>query len=255
MNREYKKTAIEAAFKSGSFIKRSSGKVLQISYKGRDDIVTNVDKESEEIIIDILRSRFPDHSVLSEEIGEIEGRNDHRWIIDPLDGTTNFAHAFPFFCVSIALEIAGSVALGVVYDPMRGELFYAESGMGAWLNNKKIKVSEVDKLSGAFLATGFSYGVRRKDKNVVNFRKFLTKAMAIRRAGSAALDLSYVACGRFDGFWEMDLHPWDSAAGYLIVKEAKGKVTRFNGDEYSPYHNNILASNGKIHQQMVRLLK
>lgn len=253
MNGKYKKLAIKAALKSGSFIKKSVGKISAISYKGRDNIVTDVDKKSEDIVIGMIRANFPDHSILSEEKGRIDTDSKCRWIIDPLDGTTNFAHAFPFFCVSIALEISGEIILGVVYDPMRDELFFAESGKGAYLNNKRIEVSGVRKLSGAFLATGFSYG-RRRGKNVANFRKFLLKTMAIRRAGSAALDLSYVACGRFDGFWEMDLNPWDSAAGYLIVEEAKGVVTNFDGSEYSPYHKDILASNGKIHKAMVSIL-
>ena len=255
MNDEYKKLAIKAALKSGYFIKRSVGLINTISYKGKDDIVTDVDKKSENIIIRMIHTRFPDHSILSEEKGRIDAGSLYKWVIDPLDGTTNFAHAFPFFCVSIALERSGKVIMGVVYDPMRDELFFAQSGKGAYLNNKRIKVSRAKRLSDAFLATGFSYGRRRKDKNIASFRKFLISTMAIRRAGSAALDLSYVACGRFDGFWEMDLHPWDSAAGHLIVKEAKGAVTKFDGSEYSIYDKNILATNGKIHPLMVNVLK
>ena len=247
MNEQYKKIAIKAALKSGHFIKKSVGKIAAISYKGRDNIVTDVDKKSENIIISMIRAHFPEHSILSEEKGKIDTKSSYKWVIDPLDGTTNFAHAFPFFSVSIALEKAGEIIVGVVYDPMRDELFFAQSGKGAYLNNRRIKVSGTKKLSAAFLATGFSYGRRRKDRNVANFRKFLLGTMGVRRAGSAALDLSYVACGRFDGFWEMDLHPWDSAAGYLLVREAKGVVTKFDGSEYTIYGKNILASNGKIH--------
>ena len=254
MNRQYKKVAIMAATKSGSFIKRSVGKIVAISYKGRDNIVTDVDKKAEDIIISTIRSHFPEHSILSEEKGSIDNHSPYKWIVDPLDGTTNFAHAFPFFCVSIALERSGEVVLGVVYDPLRNELFFAESGKGAYLNNKRIEVSGVKKISAAFLATGFSYGRRRKDKNVANFRRFLLRTMAIRRAGSAALDLAYVACGRFDGFWERDLHPWDNAAGFLIVRESKGKITKFDGSKFSPYDKNILASNGKIHAQMLAII-
>ena len=254
MNNEYKKIAIEAALKSGFFIKNSVGKIAVISYKGRDNIVTDVDKKAEKLIMNIILSRFPRHSILSEERGALGGHSPYKWIIDPLDGTTNFAHAFPFFCVSIALEEAGRIVLGVVYDPIRDELFFAESEKGAYLNNKRIEVSKVNKLSDAFLATGFSYGRKRKDKNVGNFKKFLMRSMAIRRAGSAALDLSYVACGRFDGFWEMDLNPWDSAAGHFIVKEAKGIVTKFDGSKYSSYDKSILATNGKLHPQMVAML-
>ena len=186
--------------------------------------------------------------------GAIAGASLYKWIIDPLDGTTNFAHAFPFFCVSIALEDKGRTVLGVVYDPMRDEIFIAELGKGATLNGKKIRVSRIGSLSGSLLATGFSYGITGKDRNITHFRNLLVKAQAVRRAGSAALDLCYVACGRFDGFWELDLHPWDSAAASLIVTEAKGTVTKFDGKPYSHYDKNILATNGRIHSQMVKVL-
>jgi myo-inositol-1(or 4)-monophosphatase len=250
----YKDAAIKAALKSGRFIKNSVGKIALISYKGRDNIVTDVDKKAEAMIIgDILRA-FPDHSILSEERAPKTGTAPYKWIIDPLDGTVNFAHAFPFFCVSIGLEASGAMLLGAVYDPMREELFFAERGKGAYLNNKKISVSKTGRLIEGFLATGFSYGMKRKDRNISYFRKLLTRSFAIRRAGSAALDLSYVACGRFDGFWEMDLHPWDSAAGMLIVNEAGGRVTRFNGSPYSPYDKDLLATNGLIHNQISSLL-
>ena len=254
MNSLYKKTAIEAALKSGRLIKDSVGKVFGISYKGRDNIVTDVDKKSEDMIIKKILSEFGDHSILSEESSPRAGRSGYRWIIDPLDGTTNFAHAFPFFCVSIALEYGGGIILGVVYDPMRDELFYAESGKGACLNKKKIGVSNTKKLSGSFLSTGFAYGYKKKDENIDNFKNLLLKTLAIRRAGAAALDLCYVACGRFDGFWELYLKPWDSAAGMIIVKEAGGVVTRFDGTPYSPYDEKLLATNGKIHPQVIKAL-
>jgi myo-inositol-1(or 4)-monophosphatase len=229
--------------------------VAEISHKGRDNIVTDVDKKAEAMIIKDILAAFPGHSILSEESEPRSGLAPYTWIIDPLDGTTNFAHAFPFFCVSIALEKSGRVVLGVVYDPIREELFFAEKGRGAYLNGKKIHVSKVKKLIDSFLATGFSYGIKRKDRNISYFRELLTRTQAIRRAGSAALDLCYVACGRFDGFWEMDLHPWDSAAGMLIVEEAGGKVTRFDRSPYSPYDKNILATNGHIHNKMSSFLK
>jgi len=254
MSRSYRSIAIEAALNSGLFIKNSVGKIVRISYKGRDDIVTDIDKKAETLIIKKILAEFPGHSVLSEERGVIAGTSPYKWIIDPLDGTTNFAHAFPFFCVSIALEKNGKVILGVVYDPMRDELFTAETGKGARLNRKKITVSDTARMEDSFLATGFSYGVTRKDRNIDNFKKLLVRTMAIRRAGSAALDLCYVACGRFDGFWEMDLHPWDSAAAQLIVKEAKGEVTKFDGTTYTPYDRNILATNRLLHRKMVELL-
>ena len=255
MKNQFKKIAVEAALESGIFIKKSVGKVLKVSYKGRDNIVTDVDKKCESIIIKKILSAFPDHSVLSEECGAIKGASPYKWIIDPLDGTTNFAHAFPFFCVSIGLETGGRAILGVVYDPMRAELFFAEEGRGACLNGNRISVSGTKRLSGSFLATGFSYGLRRKDRNIRNFRNFLTRSLAIRRAGSAALDLCYVACGRFDGFWEMDLHPWDSAAGALIVREAGGRVTRFDGSPYSHYNRDVLATNSLIHRRMIHILR
>ena len=250
----YRSIAIKAALKSGRFIKSSVGKIEKISYKGRDNIVTDVDKKAEAMIIRDILAAFPDHSILSEESAPRPGSDSYKWIIDPLDGTTNFAHAFPFFCVSIGLEVDGAMQVGVVYDPMRHELFVAERGKGAYLNNKKRHVSKTAKLTDSFLATGFSYGLKRKDRNIANFTKLLTRTLAIRRAGSAALDLCYVACGRFDGFWEMDLHPWDSAAGMLIVQEAGGKVTRFDGSRYLPYDKSILSTNGFIHDGISGIL-
>lgn len=251
---KYAQTAIRAAYKSGLFIKKSVGKISVISYKGRDNIVTDVDKASERLIIDMILRAFPDHSILSEESSPIDSGSIYRWIIDPIDGTTNFAHAFPFFCVSIALEYRGRIILGVVHDPMHDEIFVAEKGKGATLNGKRIRVSPVESLGKSFLATGFSYGITKKDRNIAYFRKLLVKTMAIRRAGSAALDLCYVACGRFDGFWEMSLHPWDVAAASLIVTESNGKITKFDGKKYSHYNRNILATNGRIHKKMVRIL-
>lgn len=251
----YKKVAIEAAVKSGLFIKRSVGKIKSISHKGRINIVTDIDRKAEEIIIKKIRRHFPEHSILSEESAPKEGLSYYRWIIDPLDVTTNFAHGFPFFSVSVALEKRSDIVFGIVYDPMREELFTAGLNEGAYLNDKRITVSKTKRLSESLLATGFTYGIRgAKNTNLRNFRSFLIRAQAIRRAGSAALDLCYVACGRFDGFWEMELHPWDSAAGSLIVKESKGLVTRFDGSAYTCYDREILATNRLIHRRMVRIL-
>ncbi len=254
MANKYAKVAIEAALKSGHFIRKSVGHTGKISYKGKDNIVTDVDKRAEEMIIETILSEFPDHSILSEERAPTKGSSPYKWVIDPLDGTTNFAHSFPFFSVSIALERESAILLGVIYDPVRDELFYAEHKKGAYLNRKPIHVSRVNGLSNAFLATGFSYGIRRKDRNIRNFKNLLVRSLAIRRAGSAALDLAYVACGRFDGFWEMDLHPWDSAAGTLLVREAKGNVTKFDGSVYTHYDKNVLATNGRIHGRMIKIL-
>ncbi len=254
MNKACVRIAIAAAKESGLFIKRSVGRIGRVSYKGADNIVTDIDRRSEEMIIKRLLTAFPGHSVLSEERGTIDNASPYRWVIDPLDGTTNFAHAFPFFCVSIALEHRGETVLGVVYDPMRDELFYASRGSGAYLNASRVTVTKTAELSKSFLATGFSYGLRGKRRNIRNFTNFLTRSLAIRRAGSAALDMCYVACGRFDGFWELDLHPWDNAAGALIVKEAKGSVTKFDGSQFTPYDKEVLATNGRIHKSMIRIL-
>jgi myo-inositol-1(or 4)-monophosphatase len=253
--KRFRKVAIEAARASGLFIKMSVGKTMKISYKGRINIVTDVDKKSEAMITERLCRAFPSHSILAEEESPQDRASSYRWIIDPLDGTTNFAHGFPFFSVSIALERAGEAVLGIVYDPMRDELFSAEKGKGAYLNTKKISVSDVSIISHSLLSTGFSYGVKgAKNTNLRNFGRALARAQAIRRAGSAALDMCYVACGRFDGFWEMDLQPWDTAAASLIVKEAKGRVTRFDGSRYSHYDQEVLATNSSIHKQMVGIL-
>ena len=254
MNKNFKKIAIEAALGSGVLIKKSIGRIARISYKGSDNIVTDVDKASEKFIIRKILSNFKDHSILAEESSPREGASGYRWIIDPLDGTTNFAHGFPFFCVSIALEYNGQVILGVVYDPIRDELFSSESGKGSYLNNKRIFVSKTKALSKSFLATGFSYGKKRKAENIGHFKNLIMKALAIRRAGSAALDLCYVACGRFDGFWELYLKPWDSAAGMIIVQEAGGVVTKFDASKHSPGDRELIATNRFIHRQVVAVL-
>lgn len=255
---EYRKAAIDAAITAGKFIKSRLGKIKDISFKSQINIVTDVDKEAEDIIVKKLKLNFPDFSILTEEKGlYLKDINPFKWIIDPLDGTTNFAHSFPFFCVSVGLEYKDSIILGVVYEPIRNELFYAQKNKGAYLNKKSIWVSKTNRLLKSLLATGFAYNFRKKDRtknNINNFINFLMTSQAVRRAGSAALDLCYVACGRFDGFWELDLHPWDTAAASLIVKEAGGKVTKFDGTKYSHYDNNILASNGKIHNQMIKVL-
>jgi myo-inositol-1(or 4)-monophosphatase len=255
MKASFKKIAIDAALKSGLFIKDSVGRVERISYKGRINVVTDIDRKAEDIIIRRIAQAFPEHSFLSEERPPHDKGSPYRWVIDPLDGTTNFVHSFPFFCVSIALEKDAKVVLGVVYDPIRNELFTAESGEGAFLNKKRLHVSATASLSKSLLATGFAYGVKKAvNKNIRNFRNFLVRAMAVRRAGSAALDLCYVACGRFDGFWELSLNPWDTAAASIIVKEAKGLITKFDGTIFTPYEKEILASNRRIHSAMVKVL-
>jgi len=223
----------------------------EIQLKGEKDFVTFVDKTSEEIIKDFLKFHFPEFGFLAEESG-IESGKKGRFLIDPLDGTSNFIHGFPMFAVSIALEIENEIVLGVVYDPVHDELFYAEKGKGAYLNGKSISVSKRKSLSQAFLATGFPF----KYKNLLpiyleTFHNIFFKAVGIRRAGSAALDLCYTACGRFDGFWEFKLKPWDIAAGSLILKEAGGVISDFYGDNKYIVTGNIVGSNGLIHEELL----
>jgi myo-inositol-1(or 4)-monophosphatase len=252
---KFKKVAIEAALKAGAYIEKHVGRIRGVRYKGEINIVTHVDKKAEDIVVGTIRKSFPRHSFLAEEKAYEKRDPDFTWIIDPLDGTTNFLHAFPFFCVSVAVAYRGDILAGVVYDPMRKELFHARKGKGAFLNKKRIGVSGIRSVKKALLATGFAYDMRRKRKNnIANFVKFLKHSQAVRRAGSAALDLCYVASGRFDGFWEFYLNPWDTAAGLLMVRESGGRATRVNGAEYSIYDKEIVASNSKIHPQMVKML-
>ncbi|OQY27210.1 MAG: hypothetical protein B6244_11400 [Candidatus Cloacimonetes bacterium 4572_55] len=248
-------TAIESTYLAGGCIKKMTGKIRNIRYKGAIDLVTEADLNSEKILLDHLRNRFPDHNFLTEEKGKLEGNSEYRWIIDPLDGTTNFAHNFPAYCVSIGLQYKGETIIGVVNDVSRNELFYAEKGQGASLNNNRIYVSQVENLNISLLATGFPYDIRTNpNNNMEEFQNFLLKAQAIRRPGSAAIDLCHVACGRFDGFWEPRLHPWDIAAGDLIVREAGGQVTDYRGGSLDLFGDQILASNSKIHQEMIDTL-
>ncbi|HKY07260.1 MAG TPA: inositol monophosphatase family protein [Candidatus Binatia bacterium] len=222
------------------------------------DLVTSVDRAAEQRIVEILNKEFPDHAILAEEETTITGgvANGYRWIIDPLDGTTNFAHGYPQFSVSVALEYNNEIILGLVYDPLRHECFRAVKGQGAMLNGAAIRVSAVDELDKALLATGFPYDRRaHADFYLSFFRAFLTRSQGIRRAGSAALDLCYVASGRLDGFWELKLKPWDIAAGALMVAEAGGALSDFSGAEFSIWGNDTLASNGLIHDEMISTLK
>ena len=223
--------------------------------KHYSDLVTEVDKKSEAKIIEVIHSHYPEHNVLSEEIGNLNMSSDYVWIVDPIDGTVNYAHAVPIFCVSIALEIKKDVKLGLIYNPVSGEKFFAETGKGAYLGEKKISVSKISSLKDGLLVTGFPYGAKdNMDRCIDHFNNFIKFGLPIRRLGSAALDMCYVACGRFDGFWEVSLNPWDVAAGYLILKEAGGKLTDFTGNKYSIYNKQILATNGKIHDEMLEVL-
>jgi len=230
----------------------------QVSNKGDIDLVTEADLAAEKLIIERIKSHYPRHAILAEESGasqEIDGGNsDWKWIIDPLDGTTNYAHGYPCFCVSIGVEHAGVIEIGVVYDPTRDEMFAAERGQGATLNERPIRVSSVADLNAAMLCTGFPYNVRERPNFARDFINFTMNAQAVRRDGSAALDLAYLACGRFDGFWEDGLNAWDVAAGVLLIEEAGGRITNFTGAPLDIYTAKVLATNGHVHDAMMRVL-
>lgn len=247
----YNGFAVSIAQKAGSLLKDRFTEKHEITYKGEIDIVTEVDRISEEMIVSAIEAAYPHHDILAEESPGTDKGSAYRWIIDPLDGTTNYAHGFPFFCVSIALEHDGTIIVGVIYDPVADELYEASLEGGAFLNGKKISVSSTTDLSRGLLATGFPYDIRTNPYNNINyFNEMALRSQAIRRAGSAALDLAYVAAGRFDGFWELQLNPWDTAAGWLLVTEAGGLVTDLDGGRYSFSAQGILSSNGRIHNAM-----
>lgn len=247
--------AVSLAKRAGELVMRYYTAPKEIEQKGEINLVTTADRASEELVCSEIREKFSQHGILSEEGSSSQTEADWLWVIDPLDGTTNYAHRYPFFCVSIALQYKGVSQIGVVYEPLRGELFCAVRGQGAMVDGYPIQVSPTDKLSKSFLATGFAYDIRESScDNLDNFSRFAKSAFAIRRGGSAALDLAYVACGRFDGFWELKLFPWDTAAGILLVEEAGGRTSRFSGDRFSICDRDILATNGRIHQEMMDTL-
>ena len=251
--------AIQTAREAGHLLAERFGRSIRISNKSELDLVTESDLASERLIIDRIKTYYPRHAILAEESGasapaDRERQSEWRWIIDPLDGTTNYAHGYPCFCVSIGLELNGRMQIGVIFDPLRDELFAAESGDGVTLNGHRVKVSPTGNLNGALLCTGFPYDVRERGEFARHFANFIMNAQAVRRDGSAALDLAYVACGRFDGFWEEGLHPWDVAAGVLMIEEAGGRVTHYDGSAFDIQSAPILASNGRIHDQMMRVL-
>jgi myo-inositol-1(or 4)-monophosphatase len=249
-------TAVCAAKESGNYLKQRFGQKLQIEKKGDINLVTDVDRKSEEIIRGIIAERYPDHGFRAEEGTEHSSKSPYLWLVDPLDGTTNYAHGFPFYCVSISLVRNNEIIAGCIYNPVLDECFTAEHGAGAFLGGARIRPSETDNLGDAFLATGFPYDIRTSSQtNLKEFSKFAVSARAIRRAGSAALDLAYVACGRFDGYWEMKLNPWDIAAGILLVEESGGMVTDWQGGKFDIFKGILLASNGRIHRQMVDVLR
>lgn len=247
--------AEKAAKTAGDILNRMLGNTHDIVKKGAIDLVTEADLAAEQAILGIIGEAFPKDSILSEEAGRREEPSQRIWIIDPLDGTTNYAHGFPFFAVSIALSIEEEVVMGVVYNPRMAELFRGEKGQGARLNNVPIAVTETPALHDALLATGFPYDVHENSQRVMTlFERFLVRAQGIRRLGTAALDMCYVAAGRLDGFWEQDLKPWDTAAGDIILREAGGRVTTFSGAAYTPYEKTVATSNGLIHDHMISVL-
>ncbi len=250
-----KEIAIHAAHAGGSILKQKFGGALEIRHKGAIDLVTDADRAAEDAIVASIRSTFPRHDILAEEADHGRRDSSYCWIIDPLDGTTNFAHGFPWFAVSIALQVEGEVVLGVVYNPLLEELFVAEKGQGAFLNGSALRVSTIDRLDQALLATGFAYDHKENPvNNYDHFLHFQQAAQACRRAGVASLDLACTAAGRYDGFWEMKLKPWDVAAGQLLVTEAGGIVSDFSGGPFELSGPEYLASNGRLHAAMQEVL-
>jgi len=247
-----REVAIAAAEAGGAILREHFGGELEVRYKGEIDLVTQVDTAAEAAIVGLIRSHFPTHTILAEEGSTGGADRQHRWIIDPLDGTTNYSHGMPPFCVSIAYEHAGELNVGVIYDPTIGELFVAERGKGATLNGRPLHVSNTSVLRRALLATGFPYDAELLPLALSQFVWFARKAQAVRRIGSAALDLAYVAAGRFDGYWEASINSWDIAAGVLLVQEAGGSVTSLNGRplELDAPGLTALASNGTLHETM-----
>jgi len=243
--------ATELAREAGALLMWHFRRRVKVEYKGDVDLVTVADRASEKLITDRIRKCWPLHSIVGEEGTRDEHGGDYRWYVDPLDGTTNFAHGFPVFCVSLALEHKGKQVAGLVFDPTRDEMFSAEQGGGAYLNGERISVSKVDNLAECLVATGFPSHKRHKNPNIFFYHQITLKTHGVRRAGSAALDLCSVAAGRFDGFWEFNLNPWDTAAGVLIVEEAGGRVTGFGGQPFRIDSRETLASNGLVHQALM----
>lgn len=258
--------AVSAATAAGRLVNGFRGRVrhgrMAVTYKGAVNIVTEADRQAERLIIEMIRKRYSSHIIIGEEGSGTAAPPDPSparepiWFVDPLDGTTNFAHGFPFYCVSIGVEINGRIAVGVVYDPVRRELFSAIQGQGAFCNGRRLRVSETEKLDQSLLVTGFAYNIRTSRRNNLgHFSRFSLRCRGVRRTGSAALDLCYVAAGRLDGFWEMHLWPWDTAAGSLMVEEAGGRMSAFDGQPYQLRVPELVASNGRIHDEMVGVLQ
>jgi myo-inositol-1(or 4)-monophosphatase len=243
--------ATQIAREAGALLMEYFHRHVAIEYKGDADLVTVADRKSEALIRQRLHEHWPSHDILGEEGGLQDTGSDYRWYVDPLDGTTNFAHGFPVFCVSMALDYKGQRIAGVIYDPTRDELFAAEQGSGAYLNDQRVCVSKTAKLSESLVATGFPSHKRHKNPNIFFYHQITLRTHGVRRAGSAALDLCCVACGRFDGFWEFNLNPWDTAAGVLIVEEAGGRITNFRGGPFELTSRETLASNNLVHEALL----
>ncbi len=247
--------AIQIVVRTGDYVWRLSSRKKYVTYKGVVNLVTQFDHKAQRLIVNYLLKNFPEYGILSEENVRYDINKPIKWLLDPLDGTTNFAHNLPIWAISLALEVEGKIILGIVYDPTRKELFSAIRGRGAFLNSKRIHVSKTKLLNQSLLVTGFPYDIRESKNNNLNyFARFCVRAQAVRRLGSAALDLCYTACGRFDGYWEIKLSPWDQAAGSLILKEAEGKITDFKGRPFDIYGQEVLGTNGLIHNQMMKVL-
>ena len=252
-----KNTLFKAAIESGKILKENFGGTYAIESKDVvSNLVTEIDKRSEKKIIELIKTDYPSHNILSEEIGAIDAESEVKWIIDPIDGTINYAHSIPICCVSIGVEKKGEIVLGIVYNPFSGETFFAEKGKGATLNEKKIFVSSENHINKSLLVTGFPYtSSKNPTKQLEVFTKIVSSDIPIRRLGSAALDICWTACGRFDGFWEYNLNPWDVAGGSLVLTEAGGKLSNFSGNGYNIYEKEILATNGLIHEQVLKLIQ
>ena len=250
--------AVRAARRAGSVINRASldGAGLEVRSKRQNDFVTRVDHAAEEAILDVVRKAYPDHAILAEESGAVAGTAEYEWVIDPLDGTTNFIHGFPQYCVSIGIRHRGALAHGVVYDSNRNELFTASKGRGAFLNDRRIRVSKCTRFGDALVGTGFPFKeVTRVDQYVRQFRSIITSTAGLRRAGAAALDLAYVACGRLDAFWELGLSPWDMAAGALMIQEAGGLVADLSGEDGYLKSGEIACATPKIFPSLLEALR
>jgi myo-inositol-1(or 4)-monophosphatase len=250
-NQQFVPPTMEIAREAGTLLMEFFHRRVKIEYKGDADLVTEADRRSEALIRKRLQEKWPEHDILGEENGLVDTGSEYRWYVDPLDGTTNFAHSFPVFCVSMALEHKGQRIAAVIYDPTRDEMFTAEKGGGAKLNGQRIQISNTKTLAESLVATGFPSHKRHKNPNIYFYHQITLQTHGVRRAGSAALDLCCVACGRFDGFWEFNLNPWDTAAGVLIVEEAGGRVTNFSGGSFNIDSRQTVASNGLIHDALL----